>query len=153
MPQNMWGAFRECRGFDQNTWKCHHEVPPRLRVYMFLFWPVMCVSLWHQYTHSCRQGKFKSKIMIFFPLFYLLPVMYLFFPLGKRQCSCQCTVSNLKSTSFVYLKQYFTRYPVCFCKDGNSNNHYIRHWWSSSGLYYRYKQTGFYFSSTIYGSA
>lgn len=35
---------------------------------MFLFWPVVHVLLQHQYTHTYRQGKFKSKIMIFFYL-------------------------------------------------------------------------------------
>lgn len=34
---------------------------------MFLFWPVVCVSLRHQYGHTYRQGKFKSKIMISLP--------------------------------------------------------------------------------------
>lgn len=34
---------------------------------MFLFWPVVHVPLRHQYTHTYRQGKFKSKIMIFLP--------------------------------------------------------------------------------------
>lgn len=42
-----------------------HEVPPQPRVYMFLFWPVVHVQLRHQYTYTYRQGKFKSKTIIF----------------------------------------------------------------------------------------
>lgn len=33
---------------------------------MFLFWPVVQVLLGRQYPRTYRQGKFKSKIMIFF---------------------------------------------------------------------------------------
>lgn len=68
----MWGAVWECGWYDQNTWKCHHEVPLQPRVCMFLCWPAVDAPLWHQCARTYGQGKFKSKIMIF-PLFFLPP--------------------------------------------------------------------------------